>query len=95
MNIPAATQHILDNRGSNCAAGFVRLLEMMEGLAPGEILTILSTDAAAQRELNEWVGRAGHTLLKAEKTGPLWKREYHFEIRKETNRSNSVEGERT
>lgn len=40
----------LDNRGSNCAAGFVQLLEMMESLAPGETLAILSTDAASQRD---------------------------------------------
>jgi TusA-related sulfurtransferase len=48
-----ATQ-ILDNRGSDCAAGFVRLLEMMEALAPGETLAILSTDIASQRELSDW-----------------------------------------
>ena len=70
----------LDNRGSNCAAGFIKLLEMMESLAPSETLTILSTDPAAQRELKEWADRAGHTILKAEKTGPLWKRKYHFLI---------------
>lgn len=87
------TKHILDNRGSNCAAGFVRLLEMMDELAPGEALTILSTDAAAQRELNEWVGRAGHVILKAEKTGPLWKREYRFLIQKGPDTQHSIEGD--
>ncbi|MCZ7666852.1 MAG: hypothetical protein M5U34_06290 [Chloroflexi bacterium] len=30
-----ATQ-TLDNRGNDCAAGFVRLLEMMDTLAPGK-----------------------------------------------------------
>lgn len=83
MNVTTATKHVLDNRGSNCAAGFVKLLEMMEGLEPGETLEILSTDPVSQRELKDWTGRSGHTLLKAEKTGPLWKREYHFLIRKE------------
>ncbi len=82
MDTTISKEHILDNRGSNCAAGFIKLLEMMDGLEPGETLAILSTDPASQRELKEWVGRAGHTLLRAEKTGPFWKREYHFEIRK-------------
>ncbi len=88
-----ATNQILDNRGSNCASGFVRLLEIMEGLEAGEILTILSTDAAAQRELKEWTERAGHNLLKVEKTGPLWKREYHFEIQKGSNPTNPTQGD--
>ena len=93
MDITPATITTLDNRGHNCAAGFVRLLEIMDGLVPGETLTILSTDPASQRELTEWAAHAGHTLLKAEKTGPLWKREYHYLIRKEANLSNIVEGE--
>jgi TusA-related sulfurtransferase len=73
----------LDNRGSDCASGFVRLLEMMDELTPGETLRILSTDPASQRELREWADRAGHTLVDTEKSGPFWHREYHYLIRKE------------
>ena len=73
---------ILDNRGSDCAAGFVKLLEIMETLAPGDTLAILSTDPASQRELRDWAARAGHTILDAEKTGALWQREYYYLIRK-------------
>lgn len=80
--ISAATK-TLDNRGNNCAAGFVKLLEMMETLAPGETLGILSTDPASRRELREWAGRTGHTLLETKKSGPIWSREYHYLIRKE------------
>ncbi len=72
----------LDNRGSDCASGFVQLLEMMESLAPGETLAILSTDAASQRELREWAGRSGNDLLQAETSGPFWRREYHYLVRK-------------
>ncbi|MBX7234415.1 MAG: sulfurtransferase TusA family protein [Caldilineales bacterium] len=79
ISTPAKT---LDNRGSDCASGFVQLLEMMEGLAPGETLAILSTDAASQRELREWAGRSGNTLLQAETSGPFWRREYRYLIRK-------------
>lgn len=87
MDAIPATAQILDNRGSNCATGFVRLLEMMESLTPGETLAILSTDPASQRELSDWAARAGHTILRAEKTGPFWKREYHYLIRKEYTKS--------
>ncbi len=93
MDIIPAITTTLDNRGSNCAAGFVRLLEIMDELTPGDTLTILSTDPASRRELTEWAARAGHTLLKSEKTGSPWKREYHYLIRKEATLSHIVEGE--
>ena len=80
IDAPAKT---LDNRGSNCAAGFVQLLELMESLAPGETLAVISTDAASQRELREWSIRSGHTLLQAGASGPFWRREYRYLIRKE------------
>lgn len=82
LDTVAATQ-TLDNRGSNCAAGFVKLLEIMDTLSAGETLRILSTDPASQRELREWTERAGHTLLEATKSGPFWHREYHYLISKE------------
>ncbi len=93
METNVTINKILDNRGSNCAAGFVRLLEMMEDLAPGEILSILSSDPASQRELQEWTKRSGHTLLKAEKAGSLIKREYHFLIQKGPTLIHSTQGE--
>lgn len=77
------TTQILDNRGRDCAAGFVKLLEIMDTLGAGETLRILSTDPASQRELRQWATRAGHTILEAEKSGSFWHREYHYLIRKE------------
>ena len=38
-------------------------------------------------ETSDWAARAGHTILKTEKTGPFWKREYHYLIRKENAKS--------
>jgi TusA-related sulfurtransferase len=58
---PSTATQTLDNRGSDCAAGFVTLLEMMDTLAVGETLRILSTDPASQRELREWTDRT-HTV---------------------------------
>lgn len=39
----------LDNRGSDCATGFLKLLEMFDGLAEGEALRILSSIQFAAR----------------------------------------------
>ncbi len=72
----------LDNRGSDCATGFLKLLEMFDGLAEGEALRILSSDPVSQRELSDWAGRAGHEILETETTGPFWRREFHYLIRK-------------
>jgi TusA-related sulfurtransferase len=73
----------LDNRGRDCASGFIKLLEIMDTLSTGETLLILSTDPASQRELRERVNQAGHKLMEAKKSGPLWDREYHYLIQKE------------
>jgi len=75
-------ERTLDNRGGDCASGFVKLLEEMEKVHPGGLLAIRSTDPASRRELREWVGRAGHTMVDMRTTGPFWKREFRFLIRK-------------
>ncbi|MBP9503400.1 MAG: sulfurtransferase TusA family protein [Candidatus Promineofilum sp.] len=72
----------LDNRGGDCASGFVKLLETMETVPVGGLLAIRSTDPASKRELREWAARAGHDLLDARTLGPFWKREYRYLIRK-------------
>lgn len=79
---PTAAARTLDNRGSNCAAGFAQLLDMMQTLASGETLAILSTDPASQKELAEWAKRSGNALLEAKVVGPFWRREYHYLVRK-------------
>ena len=53
----------LDNRGSDCASGFVRLLELVDSLAPGEILQVLSTDRVSRRDRDG--RRALNTLLES------------------------------
>lgn len=78
-----AIAHILDNRGSDCASGFVKLLDAMNSLAGGELLQVLSTDPASRRELRDWSVRSGNTILESSTSGPFWRREYRYLIRKE------------
>lgn len=75
--------HTLDNRGSDCASGFVKLLDAIDRLAPGDVLEVLSTDRASRRELCDWTQRSGNTLLQSNATGPIWARQYRYLIRKE------------
>lgn len=78
-----APDRVLDNRGGDCASGFVKLLEVMATVPPGGLLAVRSSDPASRRELREWAARAGHDLLDARITGPFWRREYRYLIRKE------------
>jgi len=72
----------LDNRGSDCATGFLKLLEIFDQLSEEDTLRILSTDPVSRRELGDWANRAGHEILETETTGPFWRREFHYLIRK-------------
>jgi tRNA 2-thiouridine synthesizing protein A len=72
----------LDNRASDCASGFVKLLDAMHALTPGEVLRVLSTDRASRRELADWAQRSGNELLESSASGPFWSREYRYLIRK-------------
>lgn len=80
-----APDQTLDNRGSDCASGFVKLLEIMDTIPPGGLLAVVSSDPASRRELRDWTARAGHDLLDVRTTGPLWRREYRYLIRKGAN----------
>lgn len=74
----------LDNRGGDCASGFVKLLEAMESLVPGEVLQVLSTDPASRGELRDWAERSGNPLLESQTLGPFWRREFRYLIRRGT-----------
>lgn len=73
----------LDNRGSDCASGFVKLLDAIDELSPGDVLQVLSTDRASGRELRDWAARSGNSLMESSASGPFWGREYRYLIRKE------------
>lgn len=72
----------LDNRGGDCATGFVKLLEAMETIQPGEILEVISTDPASQNELRDWAARSGNTIAEKFIAGPMWRREFRYLIQK-------------
>ena len=71
----------LDNRGKACA-GFVRVQRILDELAPGETLEMLSTDRISWWELPAWLEMNGHTLVEREQSGRLWWRSYRYLIRR-------------
>lgn len=58
----AAPVRRLDRRGAGCA-GFVHVEEALAGMAPGELLELLSSDPISWWELPAWLEVHGHRLL--------------------------------
>ena len=56
----------LDARGVPCPLPLLRTKQALSGLAGGQVLRVLATDAAAPRDFAAYAEATGHTLLQAE-----------------------------
>ncbi len=54
---------VVDNRGMLCAQGILRLMRALGPLLPGQLLRVLSTDAAAEEDYPAWCRNTGHAFL--------------------------------
>lgn len=77
---PAPSQR-LDNRGKACA-GFVKIQKMLQGMQPGDVLELLSSDRISWWELPAWVEKNGYHLVAKEKNGRWLWQWYRFMIQK-------------
>lgn len=78
-----APSRTLDNRGKACA-GFVHVQRALEGLRPGQVLELLSTDPISWWELPAWARQNGYEVVDQRPWGRyrvLW-RTYRFLIRR-------------
>ena len=56
----------LDARGVPCPLPLLRTKQALSGLAAGQVLRVLATDAAAPRDFAAYSEATGHVLLQAE-----------------------------
>ncbi|TBV02604.1 sulfurtransferase TusA family protein [Phytopseudomonas dryadis] len=56
----------VDARGLNCPLPLLKAKMALNGLASGEVLKVLATDAGSQRDLRTFARLAGHALLHEE-----------------------------
>jgi tRNA 2-thiouridine synthesizing protein A len=68
----------VDARGLTCPMPIVKTAQAIKGLAPGEILEVLATDAGSVKDFPAWSRTTGHELIEASTDGP----EYRFVVRK-------------
>ena len=70
--------HEMYEIGSECTAVLVRLNELIDKVAVGDVIHIVSDDPTAYVEMVAWSERTGHDLVEWRKEGNL----FHFIIRK-------------
>ena len=73
------TEHELDARGLYCPEPVMLLHNRMRQLAVGELLRVLATDPATQRDIPKFCSFLGHELLHSLESGD----EFHYLIRKQ------------
>ena len=75
----APTIHLeIDVSGYNCPIPLLRTKKALAGLAPGEVLRVVSTDPGSEIDFRVYADQAGHDLLSVE----LREAKFVFVIRK-------------
>lgn len=63
----------LDACGLNCPLPLLKAKMALNGLASGEVLKVLATDAGSQRDFRAFARLAGHELLREEADGEVFR----------------------
>jgi tRNA 2-thiouridine synthesizing protein A len=58
----------VDARGLSCPMPLLKAKLALNGMAPGQVLQVLATDAGSQRDIASFCQLAGHQLLYQEQT---------------------------
>lgn len=66
MNLPADVRLTLDTLGRRCPAPIIELARHLGEVEPGEVLAVLSDDAAAALDVPAWCELRGQEYLGAE-----------------------------
>src|SRR6266545_5869973 len=74
----AFPDHDLIEIGTECAAVLTKLDDLIDRIAPGEVVHLVSDDPTAPIEMVRWSDRANQPVLETRKEGAL----YHFLVRK-------------
>ncbi len=74
--------HRLDNRGTNCALGLLRVKQRMSELPLGALLEVVTRDRFASYEVPAWVEREGLDLEYSGRKGAWLFKSFVFGIRK-------------
>jgi len=59
----------LDASGLSCPMPILKTKKAIDGLNPGQVLKVTSTDPGSVPDMNAWTSKTGHTLLEHEQQG--------------------------
>ena len=59
----------LDCTRLNCPLPVLKTKKIMDNMAKGEILRMISTDPGSKNDVTSWVGRTGNEILSIEELG--------------------------
>lgn len=74
--------HRLDNRGTNCALGLLRVKQRMSELPLGDVLEVVTRDRFSPYEVPAWSEREGLEVEYSKKSGAWLFTTFVFGIRK-------------
>jgi TusA-related sulfurtransferase len=61
--LPNQTTRVVDARGSYCPGPLMELIRAIRESAPGQVITVYSSDTGSRVDIPKWVAKAGHTLI--------------------------------
>lgn len=65
--------HQVDARGLSCPMPIVRTAQAIKGLASGELLELLATDAGSVKDVAAWSRTTGNTLVEQTQDGGTYR----------------------
>ncbi len=68
----------LDNSGLSCPMPIIKTKKAIDSMQIGQVLKMIATDPGSVSDVQAWVNKTGHELLKHEQDGD----KYIFYIRK-------------
>lgn len=71
--MPPEADAVLDASGLTCPLPVLRAQKQLRGMAVGQVLLVLSTDAVSETEMPLFCEQAGHTLLHSEHGDGEWR----------------------
>ena len=57
---------VLDCSGLSCPMPIIKTKKAIDGLAVGQVLKMIATDAGSVSDMNAWTKKTGHELLGSE-----------------------------
>lgn len=64
---------VLDACGLTCPMPLLKAKLALNGLQPGQVLQVMATDAASRRDFSAYARLAGHSLLREEEQGGVFR----------------------